>query len=170
MKISLTILRDGHSPKAFPMKSSVTIIGRRKDCDMQIPLMLVSRRHAQLHVEDNNLILRDLNSSNGTFLNGEKISETTVNPGDFIKIGPIDFFVQIDDMPEQVPQKAPDSLASPAPAKDNEAEANAQQFASLDEPAEFDDLELPSNRSATEIADVFEDVPAGPASDDSLKI
>jgi len=66
------------------------VIGR--DAGNQIVLndKLVSRQHAHLIVLDNGqVVIKDLGSSNGTFVNGNRITETQLNPGDIVKCGPI---------------------------------------------------------------------------------
>ncbi len=64
--------------------SGKKIIGRDASCDIVIGSAEVSRRHAELEVQGATLTLRDLGSTNGTFVNGNKISQTTLNPGDEI--------------------------------------------------------------------------------------
>jgi DNA-binding NtrC family response regulator len=53
----------------------------------------VSRRHALLSVADSTLMVRDLNSRNGTFVNGRRIDERTVDEGDWIGFGPLVLYV-----------------------------------------------------------------------------
>jgi pSer/pThr/pTyr-binding forkhead associated (FHA) protein len=99
MDVNLVLLRKDGSTKNFPILSSITVIGRREDCDLCIPLMVVSKRHCQLSIEQNELNIKDLGSSNGTFINGRKIEEAVINPGDHIQIGPVSFAVQINGVP-----------------------------------------------------------------------
>ncbi len=47
----------------------------------------VSRRHAELRVEDGRWLLRDLGSSNGTWVNGRRVIEAEVRPGDLLHLG-----------------------------------------------------------------------------------
>jgi len=73
-----------------------TVVGRDPACDLTIDSNLLSRRHAELIIEDDHLRVIDLDSANGTFLNGQKIEEGSARPGDelrfdrqrFIVIGP----------------------------------------------------------------------------------
>ncbi len=73
-----------------------TIIGRSSECDVTIDSELLSRRHAEIIIENDELRVVDLGSSNGTFLNGKKIEEASAHPGDelrfdqqtFIIVGP----------------------------------------------------------------------------------
>lgn len=64
--------------------SGKKIIGRDASCDIVIDSSEVSRRHAELEVQGATLTLRDLGSTNGTFVNGNRISQTTLSPGDEI--------------------------------------------------------------------------------------
>ncbi len=69
-------------------------IGRNKDNDIVIPAPTVSQYHAEVEKIGKRFRLRDLRSSNGTFVNGKAISgETWVQPGDAIQIGPYRFVV-----------------------------------------------------------------------------
>jgi ABC transport system ATP-binding/permease protein len=69
-------------------------IGRHKDNDIVIPAPTVSQYHAEVEKIGKRYRLRDLRSSNGTFVNGKSItSETWVQPGDAIQIGPYRFMV-----------------------------------------------------------------------------
>ena len=99
MNINLILLKDDCSRKCFNLPSSVTIIGRRQDCDLCIPLMVISRRHCEVNMDQGVLTIRDLGSRNGTFVNGEPIEEAILDPGDQIQIGPLKFIVQIDGVP-----------------------------------------------------------------------
>ncbi|MCP4680505.1 MAG: DUF4388 domain-containing protein [Deltaproteobacteria bacterium] len=64
-----------------------TIIGRSSDIDLVLMEDMVSRKHARLWIKDGKIHLKDLGSTNGSFVNGEKISEIVVNRGDRILIG-----------------------------------------------------------------------------------
>jgi len=102
MDVSLVLFKKNGSQKSFPLPSNITVLGRRGDCDLCIPLGDVSRRHCQLDRNDDVLQIRDLGSRNGTFLNGEQVNgETTVKPGDYLQIGPLTFQFQIDGEPEK---------------------------------------------------------------------
>jgi pSer/pThr/pTyr-binding forkhead associated (FHA) protein len=102
MKVLLYLLKKDGDAKPFQLPSNVTLIGRRQDCDLCIPLSVASRKHCELNMDQNRLMIRDLGSRNGTFVNGQKIEEARLNPGDQIQIGPIIFIVQIDGTPEKI--------------------------------------------------------------------
>jgi pSer/pThr/pTyr-binding forkhead associated (FHA) protein len=64
------------------------VLGRSADCSLQLPAASASRRHASVAWRDGAVVLRDLGSTNGTFLNGERVSsETPLHSGDKIRIG-----------------------------------------------------------------------------------
>jgi hypothetical protein len=68
------------------------IIGR-KDSDLVLDDRIISRRHAELKMVENALVIEDLASRNGTRVNGEKISMMQILPNDLITIGPFRFRV-----------------------------------------------------------------------------
>ena len=77
----------------------MTVVGRREDCDLRIPLGEISRKHCRLVRDGDVLRLEDLGSSNGTFHNGERIQESILSAGDTIQIGPVVFVLQLDGVP-----------------------------------------------------------------------
>jgi hypothetical protein len=64
-----------------------TNIGRDPGCELMLDNLGVSRRHAQLREVEGRFIIEDKNSTNGVFVNGQRINSTQVQPGDEIKIG-----------------------------------------------------------------------------------
>jgi pSer/pThr/pTyr-binding forkhead associated (FHA) protein len=65
----------------------VLSLGRSRDCDVTIDDPSVSRRHAELHREHAGYAIVDLDSTNGTQVNGEKVSRAKLQPGDRITLG-----------------------------------------------------------------------------------
>lgn len=112
MEVNLLLQKKDGSFKSIPMPSSVTIMGRRKDCDLRIPLAAVSRRHCRLFTHGNTLKVRDLNSRNGTIVNGQAVEETDIKPGDKLTVGTLTFILQVNGKPDKLdasrtqPQKA----------------------------------------------------------------
>lgn len=99
MNVKLIMFRSDGARKDFDLTTGVTTIGRKQDCTIRIPLAVISRRHAELRLTDNELVLRDLGAANGTFLNNRRIDEEELQAGDQIVIGPVVFTVQIDGEP-----------------------------------------------------------------------
>jgi len=103
MNVNLTLFKKNGSTRGFALPSSVTTIGRRQECDLCIPLMVISRKHCEINQDQGQLRIRDLGSRNGTFLNGHKIDEAVLDPGDKIQVGPLTFIIQIDNQPAELP-------------------------------------------------------------------
>ena len=119
MQVVLVMFRGEGERRSFSLPRDVTVMGRREDCDLRIPLGEVSRKHARLIVDGETLKVEDLGSSNGTFVNGQRVQESQINPGDVIQIGPVLFVVQIDGSPADEDIQAP-TFAPAAPAPDPE--------------------------------------------------
>jgi pSer/pThr/pTyr-binding forkhead associated (FHA) protein len=63
-------------------------LGRGSDCTLQLPVAGASRRHASVTAREGRVLLRDLGSTNGTYLNGERVvGEAVLGSGDRIRIG-----------------------------------------------------------------------------------
>lgn len=74
--------------QVFPMSQFPVILGRDETLPVKLDDPQASRRHCQIEQGDgSNFTVRDLNSTNGTLLNGRKITRATVTDGDRIKIG-----------------------------------------------------------------------------------
>ena len=135
MDTNLVLLKKNGSHKLFPLPSSVTVIGRRHNCDLRIPLMSVSRRHCQLSCDNGALKIRNLSSGNATYVNGKRIDEAAIQAGDSIKIGPLTFVIQIDGQPQTISK--PDSTAqNSSPQTKNIADKQPDNSAEL-----IDDLD-----------------------------
>ncbi|MCJ7543783.1 MAG: FHA domain-containing protein [Phycisphaerae bacterium] len=102
MDVKLVMFRNDGQRKDFPVVSSPVTIGRGEGCELRVPLLSVSRRHCQITVENDQVIVKDLGSSNGTFVNNKRVTEQQLRPGDRVVIGPVIFTVQIDGQPEEI--------------------------------------------------------------------
>ncbi|MBM4024342.1 MAG: FHA domain-containing protein [Planctomycetes bacterium] len=146
MNASLVLLKKSGSHKAFALPSKITVIGRREDCDLRIPLPMVSRRHCQLSLNQTSIELRDLESRCGTFVNNKRVeAPTVIKAGDYLRIGPLTFVCQIDGKPEKIvpPPKAapPAAKAKPKPKPPKPAaRAPADSGSKMDE--DLSDLDV----------------------------
>lgn len=68
--------------------------GRAADVTVQVTNLLVSRQHCQVAVKDDQLVIRDLGSVNGTLLNGERVDEAPLSSGDTLQVGLQSFLVR----------------------------------------------------------------------------
>jgi predicted component of type VI protein secretion system len=93
------MFRSDGERRSFSIARDMTVIGRREDCDLRIPLGDVSRKHCRLVRDGDMLKVEDLGSSNGTYLNGRRVQEALLSPGDSIQVGPVVFVLQVDGEP-----------------------------------------------------------------------
>lgn len=87
-------LRGASGPYAgqtIDLVKGTTVVGRVPPSDLVLEDDSVSRRHAEIYKMGNTISVRDLGSANGTFVNGERISETTLMPGDALRFGVVEF-------------------------------------------------------------------------------
>ena len=84
-RVTLTI--DG---RAHPISSTGIVIGRSRECDLRISDGNASRRHAEVVRHGEDYVVIDLSSTNGTELNGRRITRETLSDGDRITIGATD--------------------------------------------------------------------------------
>jgi FHA domain/Domain of unknown function (DUF1707) len=82
-------LRRPARPLALPdqIVAGRLLLGRSPACQLIFADDTVSRRHAELRIDEGRWTLRDLGSSNGTYVNGRRIGEAEVGPGDEIALG-----------------------------------------------------------------------------------
>jgi predicted component of type VI protein secretion system len=104
--------------RAHELKVDKTTIGRLEDNTFQIPEPSVSSHHCEVLLEGSQVKIKDLNSTNGTFINGEKISEAVLAPGQTLRLGQIELRLESDapGAPAPAPSSAPAAPAAPAPA------------------------------------------------------
>ena len=118
MNVFLVTIGKNGARKDFPLAGQALVIGRKVDADLRIPKPEVSRDHCEIVVNGNQVSLRDLGSSNGTFVNERKVAQATLKAGDHVKVGPVVFVVQIDGVPAKIALPAPAARpkSTPAPA------------------------------------------------------
>ena len=97
--LTFVLLRDNAPGRIFDVSGELTVIGRREDCDLRIPLGDVSRRHCAIHLKPDGVRLQDLGSSNGTFVNDRRVQESPLLPGDRVTIGRLTFLVCMNGKP-----------------------------------------------------------------------
>src|SRR5579859_783498 len=84
---SFTVLRPDGGSVSKPVVSSLMIVGRSRNADLQIDDPLISRRHLEIRVEDNAVFVKDI-SSQGSMLNGKRLDhEVSLNASDLLEIG-----------------------------------------------------------------------------------
>ena len=104
----------------FPLENDKLVIGRSRSCDIRLRADTVSRLHAALVWRDNELVVEDLGSSNGTFVNGERVlSPRTIAAGDSVRFGSLRATVERPDAPAsaEASQPEPDDTSGLIPGE-----------------------------------------------------
>ena len=73
-----------------------TVIGRGRSVQVTIPHSLVSRRHCEISAFEGRLVVRDLDSMNGTYIGDERITEAILEPGALLTVGTVTFRAMYD--------------------------------------------------------------------------
>ena len=87
----LVLLSEGYTGRAYDLKVEKTTVGRVSDNAFEIPEASVSSHHAEILLRGTEVVVNDLNSTNGTFINGERVTgEATLKPGQILRLGTIE--------------------------------------------------------------------------------
>ena len=81
--------------KAVELKKETTLVGREKGCDLVLGVESVSARHAELKITPQGILVKDLGSTNGTFVNGKKVTEKLLKDGDEVAFDVVKFKVSL---------------------------------------------------------------------------
>lgn len=84
---TLTVLKGAYAGEVFRLTSFPLIIGRDPECDLFLNNMTVTRKHASLDVIDNDVVITDLGSLNGIWVDGEMMDHATLKDGTIVQIG-----------------------------------------------------------------------------------
>lgn len=157
MDVVLVRVQDDGGSKELPISQESTVFGRGEDADIRVPVPNVSRRHCELTVSgDGSVEIKDLGSSNGTYVNQERVTSRPIGPGDLISFGGLVFVVRVngepgeiaaelmyeDGLPEEALQPAPSSSGDRAPAP-KAADPGASDSFGFDFSDEDEDEEQP---------------------------
>ncbi|QDV38009.1 FHA domain-containing protein [Tautonia plasticadhaerens] len=95
MDYQLVVQHGRSAAKTIRLADGVTTVGRQDGCELTVRSSQVSRKHCQLFEKKGLLLVKDLGSANGTFVNGKRIEEQRVlEAGDELLVGPIKFRVE----------------------------------------------------------------------------
>lgn len=110
--------------KVYPLKDTVVNVGRRLENHLVIDDPRISRNHAQLRAINGRYVLFDLNSTGGTFVNGQRTSQTVLYPGDVISLAGVALIFGQDNPPprpdlmDTSPYKDPNTSERPTASLD----------------------------------------------------
>jgi hypothetical protein len=92
--IVLEVREPGAAARRVPMRGTPMAIGRAPECELVLKDSRVSRRHARLTARDGVLVLTDLSSTNGTRVNGHRVTEVVLGAGDRVQVGETSLVVE----------------------------------------------------------------------------
>ncbi len=155
MPLSAKLVVVGGEVKSAEIKLRLpATIGRGRGATIMLPHPLVSRQHCELFETSGRLMVRDLGSLNGTFVNNERISEAPLPPGDLLTVGAVTFRAVYEVQEESAPPEGPGPQLKSGRARDTASAGTGRSApksakethptAHASEPTvPFDDLELP---------------------------
>jgi len=116
-KATLEVRQGAQIGTTFPLAGDIVVLGREENVDIPIHDPEVSRRHARISWQAGRYILEDLNSTNGTYLNGVQITiPQPLQPGDQIGMGQTMLVFQTQAAPVTVQPPAAQPAPPPPPA------------------------------------------------------
>jgi predicted component of type VI protein secretion system len=109
----LVIQNQGMTGRTHELAVERTTVGRVEDNTFQITDPSVSSHHCEVLLRGTEVVLRDLNSTNGTFINEARITESVLKPGQTLRLGQVELKLETEDKPG-APAPAPAAPAAPA--------------------------------------------------------
>lgn len=109
MIIHLEVAHDKNKGMLVRVARLPFVLGRDPSCQLRAASRMISLKHCELFEHEGRLCVRDLGSTNGTFVNGHKVSDPAeLNDGDLLRVGPLAFNVKMQieipvDMPTPLP-------------------------------------------------------------------
>ncbi len=105
--VKLVLLSAGMTGRTHELKVDRTTIGRVEDNLFQIAEPSVSSHHCEVVLRGTDVVVRDLNSTNGTFISGQRVTESIMKPGQILRLGQIEMRLETD-APAGPPKKPVD--------------------------------------------------------------
>jgi pSer/pThr/pTyr-binding forkhead associated (FHA) protein len=101
MGVKLVVTNGTAKGRVIPLPATVFMIGRGRKCHLRPHSLAVSKLHCAIACWAGKVVIRDLKSANGTFLNGERIQgEARVQDGDTLRVGTLEFTFRIENDPD----------------------------------------------------------------------
>src|SRR5262245_36807921 len=133
MHVLLKILQGSNAGKELKIPTPKCLIGRGDECHLKPQSEAISRRHCVIVTTENEVVVRDLHSRNGTYVNEERVAEEAVLlHGDILRVGPLQFEMLI----EQSPAKS----KRPKVADIKEAVARTAEGSGINSTSDLDDV------------------------------
>jgi pSer/pThr/pTyr-binding forkhead associated (FHA) protein len=86
----LVVLSEGLTGRSYELKVDKTTVGRVDDNAFSIPEPSVSSHHCEILLKGNDVVVRDLDSTNGTYVNDERVTEAVLRSGQILRLGQVE--------------------------------------------------------------------------------
>jgi pSer/pThr/pTyr-binding forkhead associated (FHA) protein len=100
----LLIKTGGLENQALELRFGANRVGRDPDCDFPIVHSTVSTNHCELILSGEGVLIRDCDSTNGTFVNGDPVKEAWLLPGQMVSLGDVELFVESTEVKVAIPK------------------------------------------------------------------
>ena len=100
----LLIKTEGSEQRTLELRLGVNRVGRDPECELCIDHPTISSLHCELALTNDGVYLRDCNSTNGTFVNGEPVMEAWLDPGQKLRLGDVELLVESTDANMAIPE------------------------------------------------------------------
>jgi pSer/pThr/pTyr-binding forkhead associated (FHA) protein len=100
----LILKSDGFNDRVFDLKLGINRVGRSPDSDLFIDHVTVSGLHCEISIVDNELLIRDCHSTNGTFYQGTPINEIRLSAGQTFQVGEVEVLVESTEVAVSIPK------------------------------------------------------------------
>jgi pSer/pThr/pTyr-binding forkhead associated (FHA) protein len=156
MNYVLQIVRGRGATNTLKLMDGVNSIGRHDDCLIRIRSTQVSRRHCEVFEDKGKLMVKDLGSSNGTFVNGKRVlGQQPLKAGDVLSIGGVSLRVDLASGASPTP-----AAASPGPGPGDTAEVQALAIDALELDEEEFEVELDADTAHLDVIPLDDEPPA----------
>jgi pSer/pThr/pTyr-binding forkhead associated (FHA) protein len=118
----LVVLSEGLTGRSYELKVDKTTIGRVDDNTFPIAEPSVSSHHCEVLLRGNEVMVKDLGSTNGTFINGQKITESVLKPSQILRLGQVELRLESETAASAVKKAVDQTMVVPQGVKLNDLE------------------------------------------------
>ncbi|MEY2466368.1 MAG: hypothetical protein QOD03_889 [Verrucomicrobiota bacterium] len=115
----LLVISTGLENRLIELKLGLNRVGRSSENDFQIVHPTISNAHCEFILADGSVMLRDLDSTNGTFVNDQPVGEIQLVAGQTVRLGDVELFVETTDVTIAIPKFSNPELPAPPVVKKN---------------------------------------------------
>lgn len=161
MRVFLQTVSGKNAGTRITIQGKRFVIGRAPDCDLRAHSERVGTHHCQILVEPTGVLLQDLNSRNGTFVDGQRVAGAQMlTDGARLQVGPLELLVDIREVESQTMDTAPEPVATGIASEATAPEGNlalATQYepavgSETESPFESETAVAPSGATVTDMA------------------